>query len=550
MKAENLDEKLLKNSALCDKIIIQLYFKGEIVMKKKIFLGLTLVAMFVCIFAIGVSATDTKDETFKLSFDVGDKMATDELPLWSEDGYGLVWYVDSENKLVSVKATELTLEYITQAQPYTSVGKLPAVNDAQCLSAIKHGDEVIQSVDGVKKIVVANLRDLSFAYIYEGSKTTLFASNSTLQCLYLPNTVKRLASYCFCNSSALTSLDMGNSVQIIWDYAFAGTALTRLDLSNTCLYVGKYILNHATSIKELHLGNSIQYLPLYWLHGTGKQMIDVYMPTTITNFDAPYNNYITIFFTGSLEEAKTMIPSFGVVEFTYRHYSEFDGLRTTEECKWITYYETNECVAFYKGEHQGEDDGLCTTERVCEACGITLADAPESHDIVAEITYNGYMNAGQRVEACTRCQFSTVEDVPALFTCLGYSASEVGGDGIAIGYMVNNEAISEYTSITGKSLKYGVFVASQSKLGNNDIFDQEGNKASGVVSVEITNYEFVAFELKIVGFTDENKEKALVMGAYAAVTTAGATEYVYMQDAEPDDGEKYSYVTYNGIVNK
>ena len=54
MKAEKLDEKLLKNSALCDKIIIQLYFKGEIVMKKKIFLGLTLVAMFVCIFAIGV----------------------------------------------------------------------------------------------------------------------------------------------------------------------------------------------------------------------------------------------------------------------------------------------------------------------------------------------------------------------------------------------------------------------------------------------------------------------------------------------------------------
>ena len=192
------------------------------------------------------------------------------------------------------------------------------------------------------------------------------------------------------------------------------------------------------------------------------------------------------------------------------------------------------------------------TETTVITTELPLADHVKSN-VIAGIEYESYLENGKFIYECTNdgCNAKIdSESAPALFTCLGYSAYEVGGDGIAIGYMVNNEAIDEYTSITGKSLTYGVFVASQNKLGNNDIFDKEGNKANGVVSVEITNYEFVAFELKIVGFTDENKDKALAMGAYAAVTTEGATEYVYMQDAKPDAGAKYSYVTYNGIVNK
>ena len=192
------------------------------------------------------------------------------------------------------------------------------------------------------------------------------------------------------------------------------------------------------------------------------------------------------------------------------------------------------------------------TETTVITTELPLADHVKSN-VIAGIEYESYLENGKFIYECTNdgCNAKIDgESAPALFTCLGYSAYETGGDGIAIGYMVNNEAIDEYTSITGKSLTYGVFVASQNKLGENDIFDQEGNKANGVVSVEITNYEFAVFELKVVGFTDENKDKALAMGAYAAVTTEGTTEYVYMQDSEPDDGEKYSYVTYNGIVNK
>ena len=191
---------------------------------------------------------------------------------------------------------------------------------------------------------------------------------------------------------------------------------------------------------------------------------------------------------------------------------------------------------------------------ICTVCGNKWCVGGNTHALKKDAIYeNGFTCAGIIVNKCQNegCAYvETVGNVSALFTCLGYSANEVGGDGIAIGYLVNNEAIDEYTSITGKSISYGVFVASQNKLGENDIFDQEGNKTGGVVSVEITSYEFAVFELKVVGFTDENKGSLLAMGAYVKEVDGESAEYSYMQD--DTNGEKlgnYYFVSYNSVVN-
>ena len=68
------------------------------------------------------------------------------------------------------------------------------------------------------------------------------------------------------------------------------------------------------------------------------------------------------------------------------------------------------------------------------------------------------------------------------------------------------------------------------------------------VKIQITNYEFAAFELKIVGFTDTQKDTKLAMGAYVAITDGETTEYSYMQGGEPNENEKYCFVSYNDIV--
>ena len=93
-----------------------------------------------------------------------------------------------------------------------------------------------------------------------------------------------------------------------------------------------------------------------------------------------------------------------------------------------------------------------------------------------------------------------------------------------------------------------MFAVLQSRLGDNDVFSKDGTAADGVINAEITNYEFVAFELKIVGFTDEQKDTKLAMGAYVAVTDGETTEYSYMQSGASNENEKYCFVSYNDIV--
>ena len=63
-------------------------------------------------------------------------------------------------------------------------------------------------------------------------------------------------------------------------------------------------------------------------------------------------------------------------------------------------------------------------------------------------------------------------------------------------------------------------------------------------------YQFVAFELKIVGFADNQKDVKLALGAYVAVTDGETTEYSYMQVGSLGENEKYCFVSYNDIVGK
>ena len=172
-----------------------------------------------------------------------------------------------------------------------------------------------------------------------------------------------------------------------------------------------------------------------------------------------------------------------------------------------------------------------------------------SHTIYLGLIYEGFDKEGAYSYKCERCEDVNKDEVaPALFTCRGYSAPENGTGGIAIGFYVNNAAIAEYEEATDKTLKYGVFVVLKDRLGNNDVFGEDGTAAEGVINAEITNYEFVAFELKIVGFTDTQKDVKLAMGAYVAVTDGETTEYSYMQGDEPNENEKYCFVSYKDIV--
>lgn len=176
--------------------------------------------------------------------------------------------------------------------------------------------------------------------------------------------------------------------------------------------------------------------------------------------------------------------------------------------------------------------------------------------VLANISYaNGFDANGTKEYYCAVCGTATMvneeEVATPIFQSLGYSISEGAYGGLVLGFYTDTEAMDEYKSTTGNEVEYGVFVVLGATIGDSDIFGADGKSVAGVVSAKVSTNETIAFDLKIIGFNDdEKKAKELVMGAFVEVTKDGVSEYSYVQDEKPAEGAKYSLVTYNQIATR
>ena len=198
----------------------------------------------------------------------------------------------------------------------------------------------------------------------------------------------------------------------------------------------------------------------------------------------------------------------------------------------------------------------CDTNKYTKSycfCGKLISEGEEegtmlghSHTIFVDLVYESYSEAGYYSYKCERCDdVNNDEAAPALFICLGYSAQSYGNGGILVGFGVNNKAISEYADITGDEFKFGMFAGRDTKLGENDAVNANGEALTGIASVDYTERDFDIVEFKVVGFvTDEHKDANLALGIY--VIDGEAVSYV--QASKPNEGEKYSYVSYNSLI--
>ncbi|MBQ8145374.1 MAG: hypothetical protein IJ039_01190, partial [Clostridia bacterium] len=162
--------------------------------------------------------------------------------------------------------------------------------------------------------------------------------------------------------------------------------------------------------------------------------------------------------------------------------------------------------------------------------------------------YTNYSSKGVKTVKCAVCGENGDLEASPLFECQGYSASNTG-NGISLGFKVNQEALNLYNLSTGNTVKYGVFAVSQKKLGEDSIFDKQGNANSNAICANIAKTDFTAFDIKVIGFeNDTQKDTKFALGAYVAVTNGESTEYSYMQAYEPTDSEKYSFMSFNEII--
>ncbi len=184
----------------------------------------------------------------------------------------------------------------------------------------------------------------------------------------------------------------------------------------------------------------------------------------------------------------------------------------------------------------------------CTVCGDLLYCANPEHNLeTITITYaNGLDKLGVKVVKCKDCDAKETEiQAPVIFTAKGYSASEHGTDEISMGVYVDLAAILEYENVTGTKINYGAFAVSQNNVGSGELFDKNGNAVKGAICVDVTDYSFNIFHIKVAGITDEYKDDMLAMGAYAVSNG----KYSYIQNAAPSVGEKYAFTSYNDIVN-
>ena len=124
-----------------------------------------------------------------------------------------------------------------------------------------------------------------------------------------------------------------------------------------------------------------------------------------------------------------------------------------------------------------------------------------------------------------------------------------GREGIVVCYTVNYEAIDAYKSMTGNTLKVGAFAVIKERLGANDVFDKNGNEASGVLNAEISTEKLVSFDFRIIGFTAQYADLELAMGVYVSVSDGEDVEFSYIQAGTPDENEKYCFITYGEVLN-
>ena len=323
----------------------------------------------------------------------------------------------------------------------------------------------------------------------------------TLPSIYIPSTVTSIGERAFLQTYALTeilNLENCQITELKADTFKSATKLTSIKLPKTL-----------TTIEAAFSGN--------------EKLALVYIPNTVTSIADTFTgsqpaNAVYIY-TG--KDASVFADCAKLAGAKVVKASEYDENGTYTGINLVVGY--SHCVAYNGGVH-GES--------------------------VVDTIVTSYTQPIKVVNKCTLCEMTDESGrIAALFTYRGFSTQEKGGNSIVIGFTSNSAAISEYEEIAGKTLKYGVFAVSQKKLGDSLIFGENGAVASGVINADLTNSDFAMFDLKLTGFTADNMDNKLAMGAYVIATDENGTEYSYLQDSTKGalDGAYY-FASYNDMV--
>ena len=578
-------------------------------MKKKILFALTLMAMLVCVLAISVSAEakiyDDAPERVKLEvrtddiikFDDGFEFLSayvfrDVTDLY-QNSDKLAKFLDFEyvNKKAGKEYTAANIVEVDVPQGVTTVGKYIFGDNAVIKrvtfpnSITNFANATFQNSSGLEECVLEH---------DESSQITkfpgyMFYNCPNLKAFSMPDCFTEISDIAtFTKCKAMTAVYLSKNLTN-WKSGGGGGATGTFDYCDNVYFVNEPFTYDAIPQKP-----EVYYFPANlqsnpndksdFSHNSVMRNVSSINQTLVfgTGVTAFNNSY---FFQG----VKLNVVFLGDMELDFTYISDKTGwLGKGGNWENATYYFANEadksiadvfdgelvttkfvyCNAQDNTKHLTETVGLsqeanCTENKMTFDqcfCGAKInrtevENTAYGHELnhkngaeIISISYLSYDTVGTKTVVCATCKDECESRAEAIFTVLGSSEKVFGDGAISIGYSINKSAIEEY-ELTGSTFRFGVYAVSQDKLGDSDIFDENGAFANALIK-EITSYKNDAFELKLSGFTDTQKDKYFAMGAYVQIEKEGNSTYSYIQLGDVAEGAKYSFVTYNSLVNE
>ena len=486
-------------------------------MKKKLILMLALAAIAVCLLAISANAGQISGyQQFEVELLDGSVITVYESANWDQ-WQGRLNFTDNtytEPPLDTEKTYPL-LDWSQVVVADFTNGHRKQLNTNTGEYEVKYGTNNGFSMHlNSKNFTKANATSLKT--IKTGNATVVLGgilqNLPALEEVICGERLKEIGWNAFENNKKLTNIDFSaceNFTTFGWQVFKGCTALETVVLPNTLTNINSHVFSGCTSLKSVVLSTALT-------------AVDASTFSGCTSLE-------TVSFVGTPSEALKNAAAAAAPN------AEITSLTPCEAYGHSNMTSVNGCI------------------EQCGACGAIVEKDIQNHNKASKIEYkDGYAVEGEITYSCTNegCKYSDKGQAKPLFETIGYSAPEdIDRGGIVIGYVINYDAIAEYEKATGKAVSFGVYAIAQEKLGENDIFDGNGNLAEGAISAEVEKNAYVSFEFKIVGFNDDTKEKLLAIGAYVALTKDKVTEYSYMQLGTPDEGAKYAFTSYTEYLN-
>ena len=375
---------------------------------------------------------------------------------------------------------------------------------------------------------------------YHASKAGnyMFRDCSAVETLVLDN-LTETGTYAFYGLTSLKSIELPETLTTVGDFSFSKLGVEEIVTPASLVNVGKSAFYSSSTVKRVIVLGSVFSDGMF---ASCSNLRDVVITSRVNTFEGnPFNstsqNSFTIYFAGNDYEAVRTLTK-GNIRFSGAlcEYNNFN--REDFGTQNVFVYGTDICAVYFDGHLNDTNPCVINCSR-CETYGVAKENPVHKEKVTT--TYESWA-VGTIVTTCENegCKHEITENAPALFKISGFSTpTEYGKKGLALGFEVNEEALSIYRA-TGKTISFGAYVASYANVTNDNVTDMY-NYAKAI-KADVTTEGVSYFAMKVTGFENGgNDDTKLCLGAY--VVENG--DVSYLQAGEAIDGCNFLYTTYN-----